>query len=79
MILSTLSHIIIFLIAASIMSTISDITSQEKISRAIPVWVLMPILSVLGFLLLNLVFLHIYLQCRGLTTYSFMMERRKQD
>ena len=38
----------------------------------------MVILGILGILLLNLMILHIYLWHRGLTTYEFLLERKRK-
>ena len=73
MIVSTLSHMIIFLVSAAIMSTVENITNEENLPRAIAVWIIMVVESILGFLLLNLLLLHIYLRCLGKTTYEFML------
>ena len=67
LIVSTFFHMIMFLIAGGVMSTGTD--ANEILGRAIPVWIMMLILGVLGFLLMQLILLHIYLQCKGLTTY----------
>ena len=52
---------------------------KEILARTIPVWIMMLILGVLGFLLIQLILLHIYLQCKNLTTYEFLQERRKEQ
>lgn len=69
MMVSAFFHIAIYLIAAGIISSQVDITNPEILKRIIPVWILIAILAVLGFLLFNLISLHIYLQYKGLTTF----------
>ena len=70
---------ILFLIAGSLMSADSDSEAKVNLRSAVPVWVMMFILGILGFLLLQLVLLHCYLQCKGLTTYEFLQERKKAE
>ena len=36
-------------------------------------------LGILAVLLLNLILLHIYLMCRGISTFDFLMERRRNE
>ena len=67
-----------FLIAGGLMSTGRE-NVNEIFAQIIPVWIMMVILGVLGFLLMQLILLHIYLQCKGLTTYEFLQERKKEQ
>ena len=39
----------------------------------------MGIICILWVLLLNLIILHIYLNCKGYTTYQFIVARREQE
>lgn len=41
-------------------------------------WVVLVPVAILWFLLLNLIFLHIYLAHRGLTTYQFIVAQRAE-
>ena len=42
-------------------------------------WIVLGIVSILALLLLNLIILHLYLACKGYTTYQFIMARREQE
>jgi flagellar biosynthesis component FlhA len=45
----------------------------------VPSWIVMGIICILWVLLLNLIILHIYLNCKGYTTYQFIVARREQE
>lgn len=36
-------------------------------------------MAVFGFLLFNLILLHLFLMANGLTTYQFLQQRRKEE
>jgi hypothetical protein len=42
-------------------------------------WVVLVIVFVLWFLLFNLNLLHIYLMCKGYTTYQFIVARKEEE
>ena len=42
-------------------------------------WVVLAIIFILAILLLNLILLHVYLGCKGYTTYQFIMVRREEE
>ncbi len=64
-------HISTYLIHLAIFT--SNITAQfdfkDKLNAFIPAWIIGSILLILNILLLNLIALHIYLNCQGVTTY----------
>lgn len=76
LILCTLAHMTIFMAAGALMTQNVD-GLKSKLNFAIPVWIMMLIVGILDFLLLQLVLLHLYLQCRGITTYEFLQERKR--
>lgn len=45
----------------------------------IAVWVTLVIIVVFDFLVMNLVILHIYLSCKGLTTFEMIMLMKEGD
>lgn len=70
---------IIFLTGGAIMSSQANFNDIDHLGRSIPVWIMMVIMAILTILLLNLIILHIYLRCRGITTYELLMERKRND
>lgn len=70
---------IIFLVGGGIMSSQANFNEIDHLSRSIPVWIMMVVMAILSILLFNLILLHIYLRCRGITTYELLMERKKND
>lgn len=48
-------------------------------AQMIAVWAYMGIVAVLLFLILNLVILHIYLICKGMTTYQLITSIREEE
>lgn len=42
-------------------------------------WISGSVNSIFAFLLFNLILLHIYLQCKGLSTYEFILAQREQE
>ena len=42
-------------------------------------WISGALNSVFAFLLLNLIGLHIYLMCKGMSTYEFIVAQREQE
>ena len=78
MIVSTFTHMIIFLVAGAVVSLEVE-AEGEMLNRLIPIWILMVPFSILVVLLFYLILLHIYLNCRGISTYVYIMERRKKN
>ena len=45
----------------------------------IAVWVTLVVITVFDFLVLNLIVLHIYLRCKGLTTFEMIMLMKEEE
>ena len=74
MIISTFFQLIVYIIALGILTA-------EKIFGLFVVefilaWISGAINCVFSFLLLNLIVLHIYLMCKGISTYEFIVAQR---
>jgi hypothetical protein len=74
---TTFFHLLLF-IFSTIFLTLED-QWQDFLYFIIPTWIVMAVISVLSILLLNLILLHIYLNCKGYTTYQFIMVRKEQE
>jgi hypothetical protein len=77
MILSAFGHLLIFVIALAILTT--QKTFSQFLGGFIVGWISGSVNSVFVFLLFNLIVLHIYLQCKGVTTYEFIIAQREQE
>ena len=45
----------------------------------IPTWIILAVVLVFCVLVLNLILLHVYLGCKGFTTYQFIVARREEE
>lgn len=77
LIVCTFCHFVLFEIAGALMCF--QVELPGEMSYAIPVWVMMGVLAIMIIFLSQLIILHVYLMCRGVTTYEFLMERKKQE
>ena len=61
-----------------------SLSIKHKSDRAIAVWVMMGLYGMFGFFVITLLFFHIFLVCKGVTTYEYMFpapafEQAKED
>jgi phage shock protein PspC (stress-responsive transcriptional regulator) len=78
LIVFTFLHVCIYIISAVIMTKRYVDREEDKISRAIPVWVVLCLHAIVAVFLLQLIALHFYLIFRGITTYEFLQEKRRK-
>jgi beta-lactamase regulating signal transducer with metallopeptidase domain len=45
----------------------------------IVIWIIGVVVCVFALLLINLIILHVYLHCKGLTTYEFILIRKEEE
>jgi hypothetical protein len=74
MIVSNCFHLSFYIVAVTIVSY--EKRWDEFIGFIITSWVVLVVVAILWFLLFNLNLLHIYLMCKGYTTYQFIIARR---
>lgn len=77
MIISTFLQLIVYIVALGILTA-------EQIYGAFVVefvfaWISGAVNCVFSFLLFNLIVLHIYLMCRGISTYEFIVAQREKE
>jgi len=51
---------------------------KEQLGKIIPSWIAALLMTIFGFLLFNLIVLHMYLIVNGMTTYQFLQKRKKE-
>jgi hypothetical protein len=77
LIICTFFHFVLFVIGGAIATVNSD--HNMNIKYLIPIWVMIGVLSIMLIFLSQLIILHIYLLCRNITTYEFLMERKRNE
>ena len=73
MILSTFSNFIAYIAGVALLS-VEDYT--DILGQMITNWVYLVVICVFAILIFNLVLLHIFLICKGLSTYEFLVIRK---
>jgi chromate transport protein ChrA len=68
--------VVVHVIIASFSVNFADGTA---VTKAVLSWVAGGVLGVFGFLLLNLIILHIYLIVTGQSTYTFLQRKKKEE
>lgn len=71
LILCTFLHFILYIIGGALATKNNDI--NQNIKYFIPAWVMIGVLSIMLIFLSQLIILHIYLLCRAITTYEFLI------
>ena len=78
-IISTFIFALVISIHVVISSIQIDYGSRDNLSKIIPAWIAALLMGIFGFLLFNLIALHIYLIANGMTTYQFLQKRKKEE
>jgi uncharacterized membrane protein YqjE len=78
-ILSTFSYALIVVVQVILTSFSVDFSNKNQLIRIILSWAIASVLAVLGFMLLNLIILHIYLLITDQTTYQFLQRKKKEE
>ena len=76
MIISAFLNLLIYVIALAVLTLENGWGSF--LGLIIVAWVILAVVSVFCLLVLNLILLHIYLGCKGYTTYQFIVARREE-
>lgn len=77
MILSAFSNLLISVITIILLTVQGDFHSY--LGGFVVAWISGAINSVFTILLINLIILHIYLLCKGMSTYEFIMAQREAE
>jgi palmitoyltransferase ZDHHC9/14/18 len=78
-ILSTFSYALIVVVQVVLTSFSVDFSNNNQLTRIILSWVIALVLAILGFLILNLIILHIYLLSTDQTTYQFLQRKKREE
>ena len=76
MIVSVFVNLFIYILAA-ILLTVENKWSQI-VGKMVGTWIVLALVSIFLILVFNLILLHIYLGCKGYTTYQFILVRRQE-
>ena len=77
MIIATCVVLVVYIIALAILT--SEKTYVDYLLSFILAWVSGGINAIFAFLLINLIVLHIYLICKGISTYEFIIAQREEE
>ena len=77
MIITTCVVLVVYIIALAILT--SEKTYVDYLLSFILAWVSGGINAIFAFLLINLIVLHIYLICNGISTYEFIIAQREEE
>ena len=78
-ILSTFAYALT-VVAHAVVATVSARLGEKRdLVMSVFAWFIGTVLVVFAFLLLNLIFLHIYLITTGQTTYNFLQRKKKEE
>jgi palmitoyltransferase ZDHHC1/11 len=78
-ILATFSFAVVVIIHVTASSFGVDYSQGEEVIKIVFSWVAALMMAIFGFLLFNLIALHVYLNVHGLTTYQFLQMRKKEE
>lgn len=78
-IISTFSYSMIVVVHVIMSSLAADFSQKGDVVMIVLAWIAGLFMVVFGFLLFNLIALHIYLNINGLTTYQFLQIRKKEE
>ena len=78
-IISTFGFAVVIIVHVAISSTQVNFGDGNQLAKIILAWIAAVLMAVFGFLLFNLILLHIFLIVNGLTTYQFLQQRKKQE
>ena len=78
-IISTFGFAVVVIVHTVVSSTQVDFKQGSQLARIIAAWLGALLMAVFGFLLFNLILLHLYLIANDMTTYQFLQRRKKQE
>lgn len=78
-IISTFSFTVVVCIHVVVSSFKVDYQVREYLGKIVAAWVAALMMAIFGFLLFNLIVLHIYLVANEMTTYQFLQKRKKEE
>ena len=56
-----------------------NFSDSGQLVRIVLSWIVALVLGIFGFMLVNLIILHIYLLMTGQTTYQFLQRKKKEE
>lgn len=78
-IVSTFCYSVIIIVHVALTSFAVDFGDQSQLMRIVLSWIIALVMGVFGFLILNLIILHIYLKATEQTTYQFLQRKKKEE
>ena len=77
--MSTFGFAVVVIVHTVVSSTSVDFKEGSQLAKIIAAWFAALLMAVFGFLLFNLILLHLYLIANDMTTYQFLQRRKKQE
>lgn len=78
-IISTFSFSVVVVAHVIISSLAADYSEKKEVIMMVLGWIAGLLMAIFGFLLFNLIALHVYLNINDLTTYQFLQIRKKEE
>ena len=77
--MATLAYAVVVVVHVAVASFGVDYGEGKKMVMAVLSWIIGLTLAIFGFLLANLIVLHVYLFVTEQTTYQFLQRKKKEE
>ena len=78
-IVASFAYALVVAIHVALASFKVDYSSSGELVKIVLSWIVALFLAIFGFLIVNLIILHIYLLLTGQTTYQFLQRKKKEE
>lgn len=78
-IVATFAYALVIALHVALASFKVDFADSGQLVRIVFSWIVALVLGIFGFLIVNLVILHVYLLATGQTTYQFLQRKKKEE
>lgn len=78
-IVATFAYAVVVALHAALASFHVDFSDSGQLVKIVLSWIVGVVLAVFGFLIINLIILHIYLLLTDQTTYQFLQRKKKEE
>lgn len=78
-ILATFAYSLVVTLHVALASFKVDFGDNGQLVKIVLSWIIAVVLAVFGFLIINLIILHVYLLATQQTTYQFLQRKKKEE
>lgn len=78
-IIATFAYALVMALHVALASFKVNFSDSGQLVRIVLSWIVALVLGIFGFMLVNLIILHIYLLMTGQTTYQFLQRKKKEE